>query len=78
MFAKFSCGTYVIEVLNCDILVFLNMQNFYVVRSAIFSMVVSKFSIFPCGITVFSIPLAALQSFFAHAYISPTRPALIV
>ena len=78
MFAKFSCGTYVIVVLKSDIVVFLNMQNFYVIRSALFSMVVSKFSIFPCGITVFGIPLAALQSFFAHAYISPTRSALIV
>ena len=78
MFAKFSCITYELVVLNSDIVVFLNMQNFYVIGSAIFSTVVSNFSIFPCGVTVFGIPLAALQSFFAHAYISPTRPALIV
>ena len=35
----FSCGTYVIVVLNSDIVVLLNMWNFFVIGSAIFSMV---------------------------------------
>ena len=52
--------------------------EFFVIGSAIFSMVVSNFSIFHCSVTVFGIPLAALQLFFAHAYTSATRPALIV
>ena len=64
MFLKFSCGTYVIVVLNSDIVVFLNMRNFFVIGSAIFSMVVSNFSIFLRGVTVFGKSLAALQSFF--------------
>ena len=34
--------------------------------SAILSMVVSNFSIFLCGFTVFGIPLAALQCFFTQ------------
>ena len=38
--------------------------EFFVIGSAIFSMVVSNFSIFHCGVTVFRISLAALQSFF--------------
>ena len=29
VFGKFSCGTYVIVALNSDIVVFLNMQNFW-------------------------------------------------
>ena len=64
MFLKFSCGTYVIVVLNSDIVVFLNMRNFFVIGSAIFSMVVSNFSIFLRGVTVFGKSLAAPQSFF--------------
>ena len=52
--------------------------EFFVIGSAIFSMVVSNFSIFHCSVTVFGIPLAALQLFFAHAYTSATRPAFIV
>ena len=28
VFGKFSCGTYVIVLLNSDIVVFLNMRNF--------------------------------------------------
>ena len=36
----------------------------FVIGSAIFSVVVSNFSISLCGVTVFRIPLAALQSFF--------------
>ena len=79
MFRKFSGRTYVIVVLNSDIVVFLNMRNFFfVIGSAIFSMVVSNFSIFLRGVTVFGKSLAALQSFFAHAYTSATRPVLIV
>ena len=52
--------------------------EFFVIGSAIFSMVVSNCSIFHCSVTVFGIPLAALQSFFffAHAYTSATRLAL--
>ena len=66
-------------VFNSDIVVFLNMRKFFVIGWAIFSMVVSNFSIFLRGVTVFRIPLAAPQSFFlAHAYTSATRPALIV
>ena len=38
--------------------------EFFVIGSPIFSMVVSNFSIFHCGVTVFRIPLAVLQSFF--------------
>ena len=64
VFRKFSCGTYVIVALNSDIVVFLNMRNFFVIGSAIFSMVVSNFSIFLRGVTVFGKSLAALQSFF--------------
>ena len=79
MFGKFSCGTSVIVVLNSNIVVFPNMRNFLFIGSAIFSMVVSNFSISLCSVTVFRIPLAALQwFFFAHAYTSATRPALIV
>ena len=59
MFRKFSCGTYVILALNSDIVVFLNMRNFFVIGSAIFSML-----IFLRGVTVFGKSLAALQSFF--------------
>ena len=47
MFGKFSCGTYVIVVLNSNIVLFLNMRNFF---SAIFSMVLSNLSIFLCGV----------------------------
>ena len=51
----------------------------FVIGSAMFSVVVSNFSISLCGVMVFRIPLAAIQSFFfAHAYTSATRPALIV
>ena len=64
VFGKFSYGTYVIVVLNSDIVVFLNIRNFFCDWQAIFSMLVSKFSIFLCSLTVFRIPLAALQSFF--------------
>ena len=39
VFGKFACGTYVIVVLNSDIVVFLNMWNFFVIGSAIFSIV---------------------------------------
>ena len=59
VFGKFSCGTSVIVVLNSDIVVFLNMGNFFN-GLAIFSMVVSNFSIFLCSVTVFRIPLTAL------------------
>ena len=38
VFGKFSCGTYVIVVLNSDIVVFLNMRIFFVIALAIFSM----------------------------------------
>ena len=65
-------------IFNSNIVVFLNMRNFFVIGSAIFSMVMSNFSIFLLGVTVFGKSLAALQSFFAHAYTSATRPALIV
>ena len=79
MFVIFSCGTCVIVVLNSDIVVFRNIQNFYVIGSTIFSMVVSNFSIFLCCVMVFGRPPSRSSIFFfAHAYISPTRPALIV
>ena len=53
--------------------------EFSVIGSAIFSMDVSNCSIFLCAFTVFGKPSAALQSFFfAHAYTTATRPALIV
>ena len=47
---------------------------------SMFSMVLSNLSIFLCGGIVFGIPLAALQSFFffAHAYTSAPRSALIM
>ena len=60
VFGKFSCGAYVIVVLNSNIMVFLNMRNFFLIGSAIFSMVLSNSSIFLCGVTMFRIPLAAL------------------
>ena len=53
----------------------------FVIGSGIFSMVVSNFSISLCSVTVFRIPLAALQCFFfffAHSYTSAKRPAFIV
>ena len=79
MFGKFSYGTYVIVVFNSNIVVFLNMGNLFLIGSVIFSMVLSNLSIFPCGVTVFCIPLSrSLIFFFAHAHTSATRPALIV
>ena len=39
VFGKFSCGTYVIVVLNSDIVVFLNIRIFSVIGSVIFSTV---------------------------------------
>ena len=45
-------------------MVFLNIRNFFVIGSAILSMVSSNLSIFLCGVTVFGILLAALQSGF--------------
>ena len=66
-------------VLNSDIVVFLNMRIFLVIGSSIFSVVVSNFSIFLPGVTVFGKSVAALQSFFfSHAYTSAIRPVLIV
>ena len=50
----------------------------FVLGSAILSIVMSNFSISLCSVTVFCIPLAALQFFFAHASTSSTRPGLIV
>ena len=64
VFGKFSCGTYVIVIFNSNIVVFLNMRNFFVIGLGDFSMVVSNFSISLCSVTVFRTPLVALQSFF--------------
>ena len=64
VFGKFSCGTYVIVVFNSNIVIFPHMRNPYLIGSAIFSMVLSNSSIFLCGVTVFRMPLAALQSYF--------------
>ena len=60
VFGKFSCGAYVIVVLNSNTVVFLNMRNLFLIGSAIFSMVLSNSSIFLCGVTMFRIPLATL------------------
>ena len=78
MFGKFSCGTYLIEVFNSNIVVFPNLRNPFWIVSAIFSMVLSNSSIFFYCVTVFRIPLAALNLIFSHAYSSATIPALIV
>ena len=64
VFGKFSCGTYVIVVFNSNIVVFPDVRNLFLIGSAIFSMVLSNSSIFLCGVTVFRIPLATLQSYF--------------
>ena len=50
------------------------------IGSAIFSMVLSNFSIFLCAFTinVRYTPSRSSILFFAHAYTSATRPALIV
>ena len=63
VFGKFSCGPYVIVVLNCDTVVFLNMRNFLWLARRFLVWCVN-FSIFHCGFTVFRIPLTALESFF--------------
>ena len=63
MFGKFSCNTYVIVVLNCNTVVFLNMRNFLWLARRFLVWCVN-FSIFHCGFTVFRIPLTALESFF--------------
>ena len=76
VFCKFSCGAYVIVVLNSNIVVFLNMRNLFLIGSAIFSMVLSNSSIFLYGVPY--TPSRSLILFFAHAYTSATRPALIV
>ena len=60
VFGKFSCGTYVIVVFNSSIVVFPNLQNLFLIGSAIFSMVLSNSLIFLCGVPVFRIPVAAL------------------
>ena len=59
VFGKFSCSTYVIVVFNSTIVVFPNMQNPFLISSAIFSMVLSNSLIFLCGVPVLRIPLAA-------------------
>ena len=59
-----SCGTYVIVVFNSNIVIFPDMWNPCLIGWAIFSMVLSNSSIFLCGVTVFRIPLAALQFYF--------------
>ena len=46
VFAKFSCGTYVIVVLNSDIVALINKRNFFVFGSVIFNMVLLNLSIF--------------------------------
>ena len=48
----------------------------FVIGSGIFSMVVSNFSISLCSVTVFRIPLAALQCFFLHMRIPMTQDRL--
>ena len=56
LFGKFSSGTYVIVVLNSNIVVFPDMRNPFLISSVILSMVLSNLSIFLCGVTVFCIP----------------------
>ena len=75
VFGKFSCGTYVIVVLNSDIVVFLNMRIFLLLaRRLLARLKLSNFSIFLFGVTEFSIPLAAPIAarilIFEHAYTS--------
>ena len=76
VFGKFSCGTYVIGVFNFNIVVFQTCEIFFLIGSAIFSMVLSNSSIFLYGVPY--TPSRSLILFFAHAYTSATRPALIV
>ena len=78
VFAKFSCGTYVIVVLNSDIVALIKQAEFFVFRSVIFSMVLLNLSIFLCAVTEFGIPLPPAILIFEHAYNSTTRPASIV
>ena len=61
VFGKFLCGTYVIVVLNSDIVVFLNMRNFLLLAWRVLGWSkLSNLSIFLFCIKEFGIPLAAL------------------
>ena len=79
VFAKFSCCTSVIVVLNSDIVVYLNMRNFLWLarRFLVWLCRISRFFFFRC----YGVPYTPSNSsilFFAHAYTSATIPALIV
>ena len=60
MFGTFLCGTYVILVVNFNIVIFLNLRNLSLIGWAIFSIILSNSSSFLCGVTVFRIPLACV------------------
>jgi len=75
---QFSCGSYVIVVLNSDIVVFLNIRIFLLLaRWFLAWLKLSNLSIFLFGVTEFSIPLAAgIASpilIFEHAYTSTIK-----
>ena len=64
VFAKFSCGTSVIVVLNSDIVVYLKMRNFLLLARRFLAWLCPIVRFFHCSVTVFGRPLPALQSFF--------------
>ena len=80
VFAKFSCGTSVIVVLNSDIVVYLKMRNFLLLARRFLAWLcpIVRFFIAVLRCSVDPYPLFNLFFFFAHAYTSATRLALIV
>ena len=73
VFAKFSCGTYVIVVLNSDIVALINKQNVLLLARWFLA-----WFCWICGVTEFGIPLPNAILIFEHAYNSTTRLVSIV
>ena len=80
VFAKFSCGTYVIVVLNSDIVALINKRNFLFLARWFLAWFCWICRFFLCGFTEFGIPLPPAILIFEHAYTcnSTKRPASIV
>ena len=80
VFAKFSCGTYVIVVLNSDIVALINKRNFLFLARWFLAWFCWICRFFLCGFTEFGIPLPPAILIFEHAYTcnSTTRSASIV
>ena len=78
VFGKFSCNTYVIVVLNCDTVVFLNMRNFlWLARRLLVWLCQFLDSSLRCYGVRYT-PNGSSTFFGGHALTSATRPALIV